>query len=63
MSFDAYSEIQKVIDESLELNKDSIVFHEGNACPEFWEQTRIVAGINVAESLLRCAKSLLDGGD
>jgi len=60
MSTEAYAKIQAVIQESLEKKQDSVLFHEGNACPEFWEQTRIVAGINVGESLLRCANSLLD---
>jgi len=60
MSTEAYAHIQAIIQESLERKRDSVLFHEGNACPEFWEQTRIVGGINIAESLLRCAKSLLD---
>jgi hypothetical protein len=58
MSTEAYAEIKGIIEESLKRKKDSVVFHEGNACPEFWEQTRIVGGINLAESLLRCAQSL-----
>ncbi|MCW3992842.1 MAG: hypothetical protein NWE79_09030, partial [Candidatus Bathyarchaeota archaeon] len=60
MSTEAYANIQTAIEASLERKRDSVVFHEGNACPEFWEQTRIVGGVNVAESLLRCAQSLLD---
>lgn len=60
MSTENYANIQTVIEESLEKAQDSILFHEGNACPEFWEQTRIVGGVDVGESLLRCAKSLLD---
>lgn len=60
MSTGAYEYIQEVIDESLKRTRDSVLFHEGNACPEFWEQTRIVGGVNIAESLLRCAQSLLD---
>lgn len=60
MSTEAYCYIQAIIEESLEMKKDSVLFHEGNACPEFWEQTRIVGGVNVAKSLLRCAQSLLD---
>jgi len=60
MSTEAYANIQAAIEASLERKRDSVVFHEGNACPEFWEQTRIVGGVNVAESLLRCAQSLLD---
>jgi len=60
MSTGDYAYIQNVIKDSLERTRDSVLFHEGNACPEFWEQTRIVGGVNVAESLLRCAQSLLD---
>jgi len=60
MSKDAYARIQEVIEEILERRQDSVLFHEGNACPEFWEQTRIVGGVNIAESLLRCGQSLLD---
>ena len=56
----AYQFIQKTVQDSLERTADRVMFHEGNSCPEFWEQTRIVAGINVAEHLLRCALSLLD---
>ena len=60
MSTEAYAIIQKHIQKGLDRKKDSIVFHEGYSCPEFWEQTRIVGGINVGELLLRCAQSLLD---
>jgi glutathione synthase/RimK-type ligase-like ATP-grasp enzyme len=60
MSTEAYAKIQAVIEETLERKQDSVLFHEGNACPEYYEQTRIVGGINVAESLLRCAMSLID---
>ena len=51
--------VKAVIEESIERGKDQVLFHEANSCPEFWEQTRIVGGVNVAESLLRCAQSLL----
>jgi glutathione synthase/RimK-type ligase-like ATP-grasp enzyme len=57
---EAYCLIQEAIQKSLDVAEDRVVFHEGNSCPEFWEQTRIIAGINVAEPLLRCAMSLLD---
>jgi len=57
---EAYQFIQEVVQESLNKTADRIMFHEGNSCPEFWEQTRIIAGINVAEPLLRCAVSILD---
>lgn len=57
----AYHFIQAAVQESLDRTADRVMFHEGNSCPEFWEQTRIIAGINVAEPLLRCAVSLMDG--
>jgi glutathione synthase/RimK-type ligase-like ATP-grasp enzyme len=60
MSKEPYLNIQKVIQDTLESKKESVLFHEGNACPEFWEQTRIVGGINIADSLLNCAISFLD---
>jgi glutathione synthase/RimK-type ligase-like ATP-grasp enzyme len=60
MSTEPYYHIKGVIDETLEAFKGTVLFHEGNACPEFWEQTRIVGGVNLAESLMTCAKSLLD---
>ncbi len=59
MASEPYSEIQGFVTESLQKGKHSILFHEANACPDFWEQTRIVGGINIAESLLYCAQSLL----
>jgi glutathione synthase/RimK-type ligase-like ATP-grasp enzyme len=40
MDTDAYAYIQSVIQESLEKTKDKVLFHEGNSCPEFWEQPR-----------------------
>jgi glutathione synthase/RimK-type ligase-like ATP-grasp enzyme len=57
---DAYLNIKKVIEENMEKNKCNIMFHETNACPEFWEQTRLAAGINLAESLLKGAQSIID---
>jgi len=60
MASEAYAHIGGVVNETLEKSRESVYFHEGNACPEFWEQTRVVAGVNVAESLLRCAQSLFD---
>jgi len=36
------------------------MFHEANACPEFWEQTRLAAGLNLAEPLLKGAQSIID---
>jgi hypothetical protein len=55
---EAYEGIKKVIEESLEKSKSKVLFHEANACPEFWEQTRCVAGINLAVPLLECAQSV-----
>jgi len=52
---EAYENIRRIIEESVERNRRNIMFHEANACPEFWEQTRLVAGINLAVPLLRCA--------
>jgi hypothetical protein len=60
MASEAYAHIEGVVNETLEKTRDSIYFHEGNACPEFWEQTRIVGGVNLAEDLLACAQSLID---
>ncbi|MFQ5999894.1 MAG: hypothetical protein ACE5J6_03865, partial [Candidatus Bathyarchaeia archaeon] len=57
---EAYDNIKRIIEESMEKNKHNILFHEANACPEFWEQTRLVAGINLAVPLLRCAQSVID---
>lgn len=57
---EAYQFIQEVVSNSLNKTANQVVFHEGNSCPEFWEQTRIIAGINVAEPMLKCAISLLD---
>lgn len=57
-----YENIKGVIEESVKRNGDSILFHEANSCPEFWEQTRLVAGINVAVPLLKCAQSVVESG-
>jgi len=58
MSNDAYSKVKEIIEQSMDRGKDRILFHEANSTPEFWEQTRIIAGVNVAEPLLKCAKSV-----
>ncbi len=58
MDTEAYARVQAVIQESMNRCKDSVLFHETNSCPEFWEQTRIIAGINVAEPLIECAQSV-----
>ncbi|UCC58571.1 MAG: hypothetical protein JSW14_01225 [Candidatus Bathyarchaeum sp.] len=59
-SQEAYLNIKDIIEESMEKNKHNIMFHEANACPEFWEQTRLAAGINLAEPLLRGAQSIIE---
>jgi hypothetical protein len=63
VSNDAYENVRDIIEESIERSNHSILFHEANACPEFWEQTRLIAGINVAEPLLECAESVIDNPD
>jgi hypothetical protein len=52
--------IKDIIEDSMEKNKENIMFHEANACPEFWEQTRLAAGINLAKPLLKGAQSIID---
>jgi glutathione synthase/RimK-type ligase-like ATP-grasp enzyme len=59
MSTKSYLKIKGIIEESIEKNKSKVVFHEANSCPEFWEHTRLIAGINVAVPLLKCAQSLI----
>ena len=59
-SQEAYERIKKIIEESIERNKYKIMFHEANACPEFWEQTRLAAGINLAVPLLKGAQSIIE---
>ena len=56
----AYQNIKDIIEESVEKNKNALVFHESNSCPEFWENTRLATGLNVAIPLLKGAKSLID---
>jgi glutathione synthase/RimK-type ligase-like ATP-grasp enzyme len=58
MRTEPYIKVKNIIEESVEKNKNRVVFHEANSCPEFWENTRLVAGINVAVPLLEGAKSL-----
>jgi hypothetical protein len=55
-----YQNIKNVIEQSIEKNKSALVFHEANSCPEFWENTRLVTGLNVAVPLLKGAQSLID---
>jgi glutathione synthase/RimK-type ligase-like ATP-grasp enzyme len=59
MSTEPYQKVKNIIEESLEKNKNAVVFHEANSCPEFWEHTRLIAGINVAVPLLKGAQSLI----
>jgi glutathione synthase/RimK-type ligase-like ATP-grasp enzyme len=59
MSSAPYQNVKGIIEESLEKNVQGIVFHEANSCPEFWEHTRLIAGINVAVPLLKGAQSLI----
>ncbi|MFH0749165.1 MAG: hypothetical protein V1915_04535 [Candidatus Bathyarchaeota archaeon] len=55
---ESYTRVREIIEESVQRDKDGIMFHEINACPDFWEQTRIIANINVAIPLIKCAKSV-----
>jgi glutathione synthase/RimK-type ligase-like ATP-grasp enzyme len=57
---EAYSNVKEVIERSMSKSQRNIVFHEANACPEFWEQTRLIAGINLAVPLLKCAQSMIE---
>jgi glutathione synthase/RimK-type ligase-like ATP-grasp enzyme len=54
-----YKKVKSIIEESIEKNKSKVVFHEANSCPEFWEHTRLIAGLNVAVPLLKGAQSLI----
>jgi len=59
MSIEPYAKVKDIIEENLEENRLCIVFHEANSCPDFWEHTRLIAGINVAVPLLKGAQSLI----
>jgi glutathione synthase/RimK-type ligase-like ATP-grasp enzyme len=59
MRTEPYAKVKRVIEESVEKNKHDLVFHEANSCPEFWEQTRLIAGINVAVPLIKSAQSMV----
>ncbi|MCW4006836.1 MAG: hypothetical protein NWF04_09660 [Candidatus Bathyarchaeota archaeon] len=54
-----YAKVKTLIEENVDANQRRVVFHEANSCPEFWEQTRTITGINVAIPLLKGAQSLL----
>jgi len=58
MNSEAYEKVRSIIQESVRRHK--ILFHEANSCPEFWEQTRLITGANLAVLLFRCARSLPD---
>jgi len=59
MSTEPYKKVKSIIEESIDKNQRAVVFHEANSCPEFWEHTRLIAGINVAVPLLKGAQSLI----
>ncbi len=59
MSTEPYAKVKNIIEENVEKNRLGVVFHEANSCPEFWEQTRLIAGINVAIPLIKGAQSLI----
>jgi hypothetical protein len=59
-STESYAKIRTIIEDNIQANRQRIVFHEANSCPEFWENTRLVTGLNVAEPLLLGAQSLID---
>jgi glutathione synthase/RimK-type ligase-like ATP-grasp enzyme len=56
----AYENIKNIIEESVNKNESALVFHESNSCPEFWENTRLATGLNLAIPLLKGAQSLID---
>ena len=57
---EAYLNVKEIIEKSMKRYQRKILFHEANACPEFWEQTRLTAGINLAIPLLECAQSAIE---
>ncbi len=57
---ESYAKVKSIIEENVEANKHNLVFHEANSCPEFWEQTRTITGMNVAVPLLKGAQSLIE---
>ena len=60
MSSESCAFIQGVIQESLDVKPDSVLFHEGSPCPEFCENTWVVGGVNVSKLLQKGALNLLD---
>jgi glutathione synthase/RimK-type ligase-like ATP-grasp enzyme len=57
-----YERVRRAIEENLEKVKDRVMFHEANSCPEFWEQTRLMTGANLAEHMIKCALSVANSG-
>jgi glutathione synthase/RimK-type ligase-like ATP-grasp enzyme len=59
-STESYAKVKTIIEDNVDANRTHIVFHEANSCPEFWEQTRTITGMNVAIPLLKGAQSLIE---
>jgi glutathione synthase/RimK-type ligase-like ATP-grasp enzyme len=59
-STESYAKVKTIIEDNVDANRTHIVFHEANSCPEFWEQTRTITGLNVAIPLLKGAQSLIE---
>lgn len=57
-STEPYGKVKNIIEQNVETNQQNIVFHEANACPDFWENTRLITGINLAVPLLKSAQNL-----
>jgi glutathione synthase/RimK-type ligase-like ATP-grasp enzyme len=57
-STEPYAKVKHIIEQNVEINKLNVVFHEANACPDFWENTRLITGMNLAGPLLKSAQSL-----
>jgi glutathione synthase/RimK-type ligase-like ATP-grasp enzyme len=59
-SSEPYQKVKGLIEDSIEKYKSNVVFHEANSCPEFWENTRLTSGLNIAMPYLKGAQSLID---
>lgn len=55
---ESYIKVKSIITQNVDVNQKRIVFHEANACPDFWENTRLITGLNLAVPLLKSAQSL-----
>jgi glutathione synthase/RimK-type ligase-like ATP-grasp enzyme len=55
-----YQRVKGLIEDSIEKFKSNVVFHEANSCPEFWENTRLTSGLNLAVPYLKGAQSLIE---